>query len=374
MVLKKVLYGLFLMMSAVILTGGYFVWERYQKNSEQIVPFPYAFESAAPMVKLDAPILITGDRMGHYLAKFGTTLADTISVNLDKPIKVQSMAKPGHALHRTLHELRSLTQWPQILIYQGASEEFAEKKFSLTEIKTIRKNFELYGDDRLETLLILYPWVSRIVYGPVNRIVLSPEPVKSELEEKDFVRMLETELLLFEQQLIQLVNLSKDRNTLLILTTTPINLEERPKSVCEFATTTDIEAEILGLRNLVETSNLKGAYTKSQKLVSQYPGNAEIMFLHGQISKRLGNIDEAVTSLQNASAYDCTPWRVTEVHNSIIRKVAKEHQVILFDFARLVDSDYAQNTTFFDELHPQNLYYERGMQQLGLVIKNILKL
>lgn len=374
MVLKKVLYGFVLLVSAVFLTGGYFVWERYQKNPEQIVPFPYSFQSAAPTVKLDAPILITGDRMGHYFAKFSTTLADTISVNLDKPIKVQSMAKPGHALHRTLHELKSLAQWPQILIYQGASEEFSEKKFSLQEMKTIKENFELYKDDRIETFLILYPWLSRIVYHPVKRIELSPEPVKSEIEEKEYVKMLETELLLFEQQLIQLVNMSKDRNTLLILTTTPINLEERPKSVCEFATTTDIEAEILGLQKLIETSNLKGAITRSQKLVTQYPGNAEIMFLHGQVAKRLGNIDEAVTSLQNASAYDCTPWRVTEVHNSIIRKIAKEHQVILFDFARLVDSDFSLNTTFFDELHPQNLYYEQGMQQLGLVIKNILKL
>lgn len=374
MVLKKVLYGLVLLISAVFLTGGYFVWERYQKNPEQIVPFPYSFQSAAPMVKLDAPILITGDRMGHYFAKFSTTLADSISVNLDKPIKVQSMAKPGHALHRTLHELKSLAQWPQILIYQGASEEFSEKKFSLHEMRTIKENFELYRDDRIETFLILYPWLSRIVYHPVKRIELSPEPVKSEIEEKEYVKMLDTELLLFEQQLIQLVNMSKDRNTLLILTTTPINLEEKPRSVCEFATTTDIEAEILGLQKLIETSNLKGAITRSQKLVTQYPGNAQIMFLHGLISKRLGNIDEAVTSLQNASAYDCTPWRVTEVHNSIIRKIAKEHQVILFDFARLVDSDYSLNTTFFDELHPQNLYYERGMQQLGLVIKNILKL
>ena len=65
---------------------------------------------------------------------------------------------------------------------------------------------------------------------------------------------------------------------------------------------------------------------------------------------------------------------MTETHNSIIRQVAQDHQVLLFDFARLVENEYTENTTFFDEIHPQNLYYEKGMQQLGLLIKSILKL
>lgn len=372
-VLKKVLSGLLLLVTAVLLTGGYFVWERYKKNPEQIVPFPYAFQNPAPPVKLDAPILIVGDRMGHYFAKFSSTLAETISVNLEKPIRIQSMARPGHALHRTLHELKSLTQWPQILIYQGASEEFSENKFSLAEIKTIRENFELYKDDRIETFLILYPWLSRFVYGPVKRVILPPEPEVALPEQKEYVKKLETELLLFEQQLVQLVNMSKDRNALLILTTTPINLDEPPRAVCDFTTTTDIEAEVIALKEMM-ANNPKGAFQKSSKMILQYSGNAEIMYLHGQIAKRLGNVDEAITSLLGASAYDCSPWRVTEVHNSIIRKVAREHQVILFDFAKLLENEYTHNTTFFDEIHPQNLYYEKGMQQLGLVIKNILKL
>lgn len=312
--------------------------------------------------------------MGQYLGKFSSTLAETISVNLDKPIRIQTMAKDGHGLHRTLHELKSLTQWPQILIYQGASQEFSEIKFSLEEIKKIRKNFEIYRDDRIETFLILFPWLSRIVYEPINRVVLPALPVLEEMEEKQYVKRLETELLLFEQQLVQLVAMSKDRNTLLILSTTPINLDEPPKIVCEFTTTTDIEAEILGLRDLLKANNPKQAYTKSSKLVTQYSGNAELLFVHGQIAKRLGNTDEAIESLLSATAYDCSPWRVTEVHNSIIRKVARDHQVLLFDFAKLVENEFTSNTTFFDEIHPQNLYYDKGMQQLGLVIKNILKL
>lgn len=312
--------------------------------------------------------------MGEYFSKFNTGLAETISINLEKPIKIQSMAKSGHGLHRTLHELKSLTQWPQILIYQGASEEFTEKKFDLDEISKIKINFSRYKDDRIETFLILYPWLSRIVYEPIKRVVLTEQPTPVEYEEKPYLKSLETELLLFEQQLIQLVNMSKDRNTLLILTTTPINLDETPRGICEFATTPDLDAEILGLRELLKAGNLKNAYNQSAKLVAQNSGNAELLYLHGQISKRLGQEDEAINSLLSASAYDCVPWRATEVHNSIIRKIAREHQVLLFDFSKLVENEYMSNTTFFDEIHPQNLYYDKGMEQLGLVIKSILKL
>jgi hypothetical protein len=357
-----------------IVTAGYFVFQRYSKNPEQIVPFPYSFEKPAPGIKLDAPILITGDRMGSYFGKFSTGLAETISVNLEKPIKVQTMAQPGHALHRTLHELKSLTQWPQILIYQGASEEFSEKKFYSEEISKIKTNFNRYKDDRIETFLILYPVLSRVVYEPIKRIVLTEEVMPVEYEEKEYLRSLETEFLLFEQQLIQLVNLTKDRNTLLILTTTPINLDEVPRGVCGFATTTDIEAEILAVRDLQKAENLKEAYSRATKLAMENSGNAEILYLHGQLAKRLNKEDEAINSLLSASAYDCVPWRATEIHNSIIRKVAREHQVLLFDFSRMIENEYTSNTTFFDEIHPQNLYYDKGMEQLGLVIKSILKL
>ncbi len=358
----------------MLLTGGYFVWERYKQNPQQIVPFPYNFQEAAPATTLDAPILITGDRMGVYFSKFSAVLADTISSNLAKPIKIQSLAKEGYGIHRTLHDLKSLTQWPQILIYQGASEEFYESKFFLSEIKKIRLNFERYSDDRIETFLILYPELSRVVYDPIKRVSLASEPAQEEVNEDDYLKRLETEILLYEQHLVQLVQLSKDRNTLLIMSTTPINLDEAPKKVCSFTTTTDIEGEILGLRDLLRANDPKTAYTKSSKLIQKYSGNAQLWFIHGQISKRLGMIDEAKNALLQSSAYDCEPWRVTELHNSIIRKVAKEHQILLFDLAKVVEDDFGKNTTFFDEIHPQNLYYDKGMEQLGLVIKSILKL
>ena len=373
--MKKLLKILFTLFSLVVLTAGYLVFDRYRKNPEQIFPYPYEFKTQSPGIKLDAPILITGDRMGAYFAKFNAELASAISVNLAKPIKIQSLAKNGHALHRTLHELRGLVQWPQILIYQGASEEFSEIKFIPQDSKIIKKNFALYKDDRVETAIMLHPWVSRIIYWPHNRVSLDETPqILPEITEESYVARLETELLLFEQQLIQLVNLSKDRNTLLILTTTPLNFDIEPKKVCEFTSTIELEKELSDLKELMDANNPKAAYASSSKLITQFTGNARLFFMHGQIAKRLGYSDEARNALLQSTAFDCDPWRATAVYNSIIRRVAKNHQVILFDFAKLLENEYGQNVTFFDELYPQNLYYEQGTKQLGLVIKQILKL
>lgn len=360
---------------AGILTVGFLAVKRYASNPEQIVPLPFRFLVPAPAIKLEAPILIIGDRMGNYFGRFKAELASVISSDLDRPIKIQSLAQDGQGLHRTLHQMRSINQWPQLLIYQGGSEEFGEKKFELSEIKKISVNFKRFKDERIETVLILYPWLSRLVYEPLKRVRLEETPVEFAVESQvEYLRRLDTELMLYEEQLIQLVNLSKDRSSLLILATTPINLDIPPRSVCEFATTTELETDIQQLRELLKANDPKGAYARSSKLVGLHSGNAGLYYIHGQISKRLGYLEEAKANLLSASAYDCDPWRTTEIQNAIIRKVASNRRVLLFDFARLVENDWTLNQTFFDELHPQNLYYDKGMQQLGLVIKNILKL
>ncbi len=313
--------------------------------------------------------------MGAYLAKFQAELAATISQDLMKNIKVQSLAKDGHALHRTLHELKSLSQWPQIVIYQGASEEYREEKFIPAQIPKIVNNFKLYDDDRIQTFLILYPWLSRIIYEPLHLVQFTDAlPPYKAPEEDQFLKRMEMEIRLFEKQLQQLVIQSRDRNSLLILTTTPVNLEVPPHKVCQFTTTIEIEKGIREAEEMLKNENLKGALAKTSKLVQIYSGNARLYYVHGQVLTKLSQVDEAKNAFLQASAYDCDPWRGTEIQNSIIRKVAKNQQVLLFDFAEMVNMGWSESPRFFDEIYPQNVVYEGAMKQLGLVIKNILKL
>lgn len=374
--MKKILSLLSAAFLTIILTVGFLVWDRYRKNSETFIPFPYEFETSNTKLEVDSPILIIGDRMGERLLDFKVHLAETISTGLVNPIKIQGLAKKGKGIHRTIQDVESLSKWPQILIYQGGSEEFSEQKFLTKELKNIHSNFQLFRNDKIQTLLVLYPWFSRILYWTVEKVQLSERPSPSEevTDETEYLERLELELLLFEEHLKHLVSLSRDRNALLILTTTPLNLDEAPQKSCSFSTSSELQKELGKLRDFLRDNNPKEAYLESSKLMNKFPGNADLLYLHGQVAKRLGKTDESLTSLVKASAFECLPWRSTEVHNSIIRKVARENQVMLFDFAQMMEKNFIQEETFVDELYPQNRYYEMAMEQLGLAIKGILKL
>jgi tetratricopeptide (TPR) repeat protein len=373
--LKKVLSVFLSILLVIVVSGGIFVWWRSSKNPEQVFPYPYKFSKEAPGIKLDAPILIVGDRMGAYLAKFQAELSATISQDLTKNIRVQTLARENWPIHRTLHDLKSLSQWPQILIYQGGSEEFLENKFETTEIKKILTNIHRYNDDRLQTLLILWPWFSRVLYEPVKLVPLQEELVKTTLtDETSYLKRLEMEMLLYEEQLTQLVNQSRDRNSLLILTTVPLNLDSKPRRACSFTTTNDVEKEIQNIEAMMVAENFKEAYARASKAALLYSGNAKLFYLYGQVSAKFGKLPEARDALLKATAYDCEPWRSSEMMNMIIRRVANKQQVLIFDFALMTQKDWPDSVTFFDDIYPQNLYYEKGMKQLGLVIKNILKL
>lgn len=339
------------------------------------MPFPYEFNYTFEKIKLDAPILIVGDRMANHLAKFSDDLAKTISSELSSPIRIQSLASPREGIHRTIHRLESISPWPQILVYQGGSEEFFEPKFLPSEIKTIRKNFKLFDDDRIETLMILYPELSRLIYHPFERIKLNKESVyQTELSEKEFLTRLETEILLYERQLSHLVKMAKDKGSLIILLTTPVKLNAPPKKTCSFTTSIELEAEEIKIRKHLEDGNLKSAFSEIKQLTMIYSSNASLYYLHGEIALQLNDYNEAYTAFEKAAAFDCTSWRSTPLQNNIIRKVAKEQQALLFDMDRFVQSSGDPRTLFYDDIFPQNLYYERSMQQLGLVIKKILKL
>lgn len=372
--LKKILTaGLAFIIVAMIGLAGFF-FLRYKKNIAQVVPYPYVFENVESW-DVKAPILLVGDRMGEQFARFKIELAAKISEELARPIEIQNLAQEGLPLHRTIHQLKGLKRWPQIVFFQGASEEWNEEVFLPSEVGNIKTNFDLYQDDRLQTLLILYPELSRLIYHPINykKLPLTP-PDKKEWVQKDYLARLELKLKIFELELLELVSMSQDRQSLLILSTTPVNLDIQPREICDIATNLDLEGQMEGVRDLIRKKDHKSAFTRSTELVARFPGNAALYYLHGQVAKRMGQREIALNALKQAAAYDCSPWRATEVYNGIIRRIAAEQQVILFDFAAFMEEDWAINVTYFNDIYPQNLYYQRASERLGSVIKKILKI
>ncbi|MBY0516685.1 MAG: hypothetical protein K2P81_07250 [Bacteriovoracaceae bacterium] len=356
--------------------SGFWLWQRVQSNPNGVIPSPYTFGPMNEKIAVDAPLLIIGDRMAERMGLFKESLSLEISTGLSKPIKTAVLAADGFGIHRTIRQLENLDKWPKVLIYTGGSQEFVEDKFLLRQMPSIRRNFKRFYDDRWRTLMMLWPESARVVYDPIVRQVLPNEPKAREAEftDEEYQARLELSLILFEIELNRLVELAKDHGVVLILMSSPVNLDISPKKTCEMTRTPESIKGLADVRELIRQKDYKAAYSMSRELSESNIGNAEIFFLHGQVSYRVGQRAEAIEALTKAAAFDCKPWRATAITNNIIEKVAQEQRVTFFDFAGLVENDWNNNTTFFDETYPQDLYYEKATKSLGIVLKKMLKL
>ncbi len=162
----------FLIIVAFLLTsaGGYFYWLSSARRI-LITPFPYSFNTNAEKAlesELEsagsAKILIVGDKMGANLSVYTPELALELAKNFKSPPVIFNWSKPNEGLHRTLFKLKSLKKLPSIIIYHGASSELFEKTFNVQDAKAIEKNFATYDDEKIISLIITFPWLSKILY------------------------------------------------------------------------------------------------------------------------------------------------------------------------------------------------------------------
>jgi hypothetical protein len=357
--------------------GGTWVWRRWEANPEGVIPLPYKLPALRERLVVDAPLLIVGDRMGARLALFKEEFSEALSKGLSKPLKIHSLARPFEGLHRTLRQLEAMPKWPRVVLYQGGSEEMHESKFFTREIPRIQRNFSDYADDRRQTAMMVWPPLSRLLYRPLVRVVLPAEPPEKSVVPKsdaEYQARLAIAFRLYEMELLRLVELARSRKSLLILTTVPVNIDVPPRRTCANAGSPAIAGEVAAVRELIRAQDYKAAYTRSQKLNAATLANAEVLYLHGQVARRSGQNAEALDNLRRAAAFDCVAWRATDVSNGVIRKVAREEGVMLFDFDRMVTADWGRNTTFYDTIYPQNLYYQRAVGHLATVLRRVLQL
>lgn len=366
------------MVFIALILGGLYAVRLYRNNFRASV-FPYELKSHNQFTGETSPIIILGDRMATHLKKYQNYFADIISQKLTKSIKITNHAVSGEGLHRTVAKLRSFKSPPLVIIYQGGSEEFREKKFILSEYDVIKKNLKTYKNDIAQSLMMFFPSLANLFYVPVKKITLTSEMIDQNHDvisenQDSFIKILEIETQLYELHLNELIKLSLEYNSLLILVTTPVNLNAPPKRTCEFSTSPEIEKKIELLRQLLKENNPKEAYSISQSLIQKASSHAHLFFIHGQIAKRLGKHQEALSFLKKAASFDCSFWRSTPIHNSIMRKIAHKNKVMLFDFAKITNQDISEPNIFYDDIYPEKIYYEIGLRQLGLLIKKILKL
>ena len=350
---------------------------RYSQNETTLIPKPYSFTPGIYRgIEADAPILIVGDAMAVRLSKFSSMLANKISVNLSKPIKIESLALEGEGLHRTMEKVSKLERPPLIIIYLGNIDESYENIFKNSDISTIEANLSLYQDPEIKSLVMALPEVSRFVYAPVEKVVLTKEikPAKRSLPDHILQRKLALSYKIFEAQVYEFFNFIMKRNSFLIPITTPLNLLRKPGANCYGSLNPSTEEDLRTLKQKIKEKDYKGAFNLSRELALINQNHAVSLFLHGFVSFKLNRFEESQKYLERAMAFDCSLPRGNPIYNNIMRKAATANGFQFLDFHQYLVDQSQVNVTFIDDVYPQDFYMEKLTDMLSLRIKTLLKL
>ncbi len=372
----------FIFLILLLVSLGAFFFNEYSNKRTVITPYPYYFNGindskATKELALaeNAKILIMGDMMGEALSKYTPDIMDDLAKNYKYPPTIYNWSKAHEGLHRTLNKLKSLKKIPTIIIYHGASSELYEQTFAVTDKDSIFKNFSLFDDEKLISLIITFPWLSKIFYKKMDYFEIGAIkeyknvlPGNLKLDEK------EISFKIFDYELKELIEFAHDHKSHLILLTTPLNLELRPKEICSNTTSKDIVDLQNEIEELLKIGNYKQAYPKALALSEATVSNALSFYLLGKAAMGLGNLAEARSSLAKSSVFDCSNWRGNAVLNAIIKKNALKYQLPLIDFDMDLSSALSKDGLFIDEIFPQSMFYQTMISELKNNLKKILSI
>ncbi|MCO4793001.1 MAG: hypothetical protein KC493_04775 [Bacteriovoracaceae bacterium] len=323
-----------------------------------------------------ANVIIIGDRMGVALDKYIPDLIADTSKELREPLNIYNWSKTNEGLHRSIAKLKALENLPSVVVFHGASEEFYEKKFLISQKNTVLKNFKRYEDDTVLTLIMTVPPISKYLYTPVHFMKLGdyPKQDSSTYTGKQRQDRMELSFKIFQKEIWELIQFVKSKDSTLIFITTPINMETEPKSSCENSKTETMDAYQDEIEKMIKDGNKKIAYSKAKELTKVSLANSRSHFLKGKAALSLGRFKEARNDLLLAAAYDCTQWRGNVVFNKIMVDLAKKNNVQLIDFNSIVNQNLGRDSLFLDTIYPQVIYYQRALDELKKLIRKSFNL
>ena len=351
----------------------------YKFRQQTIVPYPYVIAQKSwdrENVASSANVLLLGDRMGKRLERYIPNLILNTSKNLERPLSIVNWAEDHEGIHRTVAKLKSLKKAPQLIFYHGMSEEFFEKRFLTTDQKTIEENFELYNNDKILSMIMTFPIISKFVYKAPNYYHLGKNIRKDTTKYPDRFKQVQLEMgyKFFQFELDDLIRYARENGSILVLMTTPLNLEVNTGKVCKNSISSTLIREQEEIELLINDGDAKSAYIKTKGLLKNTSGNARTYRLMGKTLIKLGRFSEARAYLENSTAFDCKTWRSNVVFNNIVRKAAEKHDLRIIDFDDMVNKNIGSNVLFMDKLYPQELFYERLIQVVEKTIYSSLKI
>jgi len=358
--------------------GSFKAYKKYAKRPIKITPYPFHIsENYGHQRKIveRASILILGDRMGKALNAYIPSMVKDLSINLAEVIKIFNWSQENEGIHRTLARLKSLKNFPEIIIYHGASEEFFEQTFHLKDKSIIFENFKKHGDDGILSLIMAFPFLSKFIYKPVDYLNLE-NVKKTEERPKGTHKLIQMEMIykLYQYQLEEMINLIKENNSTLILLTTPINLSVPPNKVCKGSSNALLRLELEKIEKELKNGLHELSFQKLEFLKKKVFGNARVLYLSGISSQKLGYFKTAEKILQQSAVFDCGTWRGNKVFNNLIRQSSNKHDLFLIDFDKMVNSNLGKDNLFIGKYFPQTVFYKKVIEAINQIIVQTLEL
>ncbi len=353
---------------------------------QMVIPFPYKIELSSSTNLFEERsdtnphIVILGDRMGKTLVHYLPPLTTLVSQGLRNPLVIQNWSQEGEGIHRSVEKLKRYAKeydnLPSMIIFHGGSQEFYEKRFSLENREAILKNFEYYQNDALASAVILLPWLSRLIYHPMELVKLGPVIDKDENRYTSLQTQQRMELTFkfFDYHLQEMISLARQHDSTLIFITTPVNLEEPPRTICTNAHDQEKDQAHKQIEELLAEGRTKEAFSMAERLYEENIGNAMTAYLYGLTAKANNQISVAREALIQAAATDCETWRINPVFNSLKAHYAHKEDLFFIDFDRMLNQQLGQNVLFLNPIYPQHLFYQRLTQILAREIRTILQL
>lgn len=376
--MKKLLKGLvslFFLSGILAIGAALYLWTT---QATRIIPYPYVFEKSeieGIEEASNAQILIVGDRMGSRLSEYRSMIGEEFNPRLRDPLRVYSWARAGEGFHRTLHKLKNLTQWPEFLIVHGLSQELEEQRFFLQHKSSIVKNFIQYENAWVQSIVIAKPDLSRFLYWPHRLMKIQDySPYTVEIDDHLHQERLALTTLVLRYEIQELIRLSRQHQTTLIFVTTPLNLEVKPKRVCDHAQTPTMAREQRDIEQLIEMGKTKEAFARAERLATQTPMNALNYYWLGISALKLADYSRAQGALQIATMADCFAWRSSATFNQLLLQLADHENVAVVDFDFLVNQNIGRDVLFLDELYAQEIYYQRAMKEIITLLRQRLRI
>lgn len=379
--IKKIL-GIFLL--CVIGVSAY-VYISLSDSKVLITPYPYSFQEKyinsfkkehAEQIKMaeNAQILVLGDDLGHSLNPYFSRIQSQYTDYLKSSDSIFNWSSPKEPLFRSLFKLKTLSKLPPVIIYVGSNSELTEQKFSVKDKELIDTNFQIYEDEKLISLIITFPFLSKILYHKVQYFNLSSPKPYVNLQNSVF-KQKEKELnfKIYSYETEDLIKHVKRNKSDIIFISTPINLMIPPKVTCAHTQNEMIIENQQYIEKLINSGSYKIALLEIEKYKETSFSNAQNSYLEGIANLRNGSIQKGKDNLHLAAIYDCENWRSNQVYNKILENKAKKHHAYFVDFDNIANAHIGKDGVFLDETYPHNVIYIQLINELNQILKTIFK-